>query len=83
MDGHEGGTFAIKPVMEGENYFLSLGQDSCLKLWDLRSKGSVFSIPTNEHGPSSSLAVSNLLTGESIAAVGHQTGKVSLWDLGT
>lgn len=82
LDGHEGGTFSIKPSHYG-TLFASVGQDKQMKLWDLRNKGPLFNIDLSEYGEPNGLAINpeSMEANDASAAVSHECGSVSYWDL--
>lgn len=65
-----------------EDYNYSIGYDGLLKVWDIfdAENPAVFSIDISSiTSPPSCLAVA--FTDTSIAAVGHEEGTVSLWNI--
>lgn len=82
LPGHEGGTFCIKPSHFG-TLFASVGNDKEMKLWDLRNKDPLFKIDLGKYGEPDCLAINPDFyeSNSSSAAVSHECGTISLWDL--
>ena len=84
LAGHEGGTFWIKPSHDN-TLFTSVGKDRCLKLWDLRNKDPLSSIDMSMFGDPNSIDINPEFLDINVinAAVSHECGKISYWDLNT
>lgn len=82
LSGHEGGTFCIKPSYYGTLY-ASVGHDKLLKLYDLRNPEPLSKIDLSEYGEPDFIAINSESSETNVmsAAVSHECGTVSLWDL--
>jgi len=82
LDGHQNGVLSIRPNFDGA-FFVSIGKDSCMKVWDLRAQKCAFSLDCSEFGEATcvSLNSESSNTSNKIAALAHTSGVISLWDL--
>ena len=95
LEGHSEGVVALKTNADGL-CCASVSKDKTLRLWDLRSSSCAFAIDCKHYsemndvalssgykmGPRSAQAKGEAPSGGSyLAAVGHNDGMVSVWDL--
>lgn len=82
LEGHPNGVFSVKPNFDG-TYFVSVGKDAHLKVWDIRDQKCVYSLDCSEFGETTCVTLNSEVfnTPSKIAAVSHSSGIISLWDL--